>query len=89
MFVIYSKIEQKEAQKNYTALKKWFDEHPDRNDCVCDMGTIKRGSIKEDVLKRCKDDVVLKDKPARKKKVQHAKVQARKKDRGRHKRGAM
>lgn len=89
MLVVYSRLEQKYAQKNYDEIKKWFKENPDRKECVTDIGTVRRDHIKEDILSWCVDGVVLKDKQAQKKKVKRAKVQANKKGRARTKRGTL
>lgn len=64
MIVVFSKLNQKDAQKAYEGIKNWFSVPPGRRKQVCntEMGPIRKTHIKEDLLNKCEDGVVLKDK---------------------------
>ena len=65
-FVVYSKLTQKEAQYTYDGIRKWFENNPNRNDCVTETFTVRRNHIKEDILKHAEDGVILSEAPKNK-----------------------
>jgi hypothetical protein len=65
MFVIYNLLTQRDAQKTYDGLLEWFKEYPTRKVCHTDLGKVKRGFIKSDLLRFCCYGVKLKDKQKR------------------------
>jgi hypothetical protein len=67
MFVVYSLLAQKDAQFAYTGITKWFKDNPDRDECVTETFTVRRGHVKEDILKNSEAGVVLKEKNTSKK----------------------
>ncbi len=66
-FIVYSLLTQKEAQRAYTGITKWFKQNPDRDDCKTETFTVRRDHIKEDILANSEKGVRLVDKPAKKK----------------------
>jgi hypothetical protein len=80
-FVIYARLNQKDAQYCYDGIKKWFQNNPDRIDCQTETFKVRRGHLKEDILQHCEKGVVLKEKGGKKltkKSVKKAKKAARK-----------
>jgi hypothetical protein len=63
MFVYYPLLTQSQAQYTYDGIRKWFEDHPERDDCKTESFVAHRNSLKEDILKNSEKDVVLQETP--------------------------
>jgi hypothetical protein len=55
-FIIYKKLTWKEALENARDIEAWFEQHPDRDDCVTDLAfTVRRGFVVRDILKHTQE----------------------------------
>jgi hypothetical protein len=66
MFVYYPLWDQKTAQYCYDGIRKWFKDNPNKNECKTESCTIRRASIKEDILENSEKGVVLQEDPKNK-----------------------
>lgn len=58
-FIMYSRLNQKQATKAYKDLTAWFTKNPRRRVCNTEFGKIRKGRLKEDLLMRSQDNVRL------------------------------
>ena len=65
-FVYYPLWDQKTAQYCYDGIRQWFKDHPDKDVCKTVSCAIRRGSIKEDILKNSEKGVSLSEDPENK-----------------------
>ena len=59
MFVIYDRLSQLEANVSYQGITKWFKNNPRRKVCKTDYFNVRRGHVKEDLLKHSVKDAVI------------------------------
>ena len=71
-FIIYPLWTKKRAQFCYDGITQWFIDNPDRDDCNTESCTIRRGHVKEDILKNSVKGVVLKEPKLKKKPAKKA-----------------
>jgi hypothetical protein len=69
MFVVYNLLTQKQALFAFKGITKWFKDNPDRDDCITESFTVRRGHIKEDILSNSAKGVTLTAKATKKKVV--------------------
>lgn len=62
-FVVYNLLSQIEAQYTYDGIRQWFKDNPDRTDCKTETFTVRRDSIKEDILKNAEAGTTLQEDP--------------------------
>lgn len=59
MFVFFKKLTQKNAQSTYNRAKKFFKNNPKRRVCRTDLFNIRRGHVKDDILKHAENEVEI------------------------------
>lgn len=50
-FIIFRKFSHEEARENIDAIEKWFTANPRRRICLTDLFKVRRGHVREDILK--------------------------------------
>ena len=66
MFIVYSLLNQKEAQYAYDGVRNWFKNNPDKKVCRTEYFSVRCDHIKEDILSQSEKEVLLQENPQNK-----------------------